>query len=102
MINKILKCRCLGQRQLNKFKNQMSLSLTTTIESNSNPQFVIAIFELLKEKTLSITTALAKNTSLGISLAEKQNFSFFFPYKHYFGLKLFKFTNSFFFFIQIE
>ena len=32
--------------------------------------------------------AFAKHTSLGISLAEKLNSSFFFPYKHYFGLKL--------------
>ena len=46
-------------------------------ESNSNPQFVITAFELLKEKTLSITTAFAKHTSLSISLTEKLNSSFF-------------------------
>ena len=46
MTNKRLK----GQRQLKKFKNQMSLFKTATIESNSNPQFVITAFELLKEK----------------------------------------------------
>ena len=77
--NKRLKCRCPRQRQLKKFKNQMLLSKTAAIESNSNPQFVIAAFELLKEKTLSRTTAFAKHTSLGISLAEKLNSSFFSP-----------------------
>ena len=50
--NKRLKCHCPRQRQLKKFKNQMPLSKTGTIESNSNPQFVIAAFELLKKKTL--------------------------------------------------
>ena len=49
---------------------------------------MIAAFELLKEKMLSRTTAFSKHTSLGISLAEKLNSSFFFPHKHYFGLKL--------------
>ena len=77
--NKIFKCRCQRQRQLKIFKNQMSLSKTAAIESNSNPQFVIAAFELLKEKTLSRTTTFAKHTSLGISLAEKLNSSFFPP-----------------------
>ena len=57
----------------------MSLSETAEIESNSNPQFVIAAFELFKEKTLSRTTAFAKHTSLGISLVEKLNSSFFSP-----------------------
>ena len=85
--NKILKCRCPRQRQLKKFKNQMSLSKTVAIESNSNSQFVIAAFELLKEKTLSRTTTFSKHTSLGISLAEKLNSSFF-SHKHYFDLKL--------------
>ena len=77
--NKRLKRRYLGQRQLKKFKNQIPLSKTTTIESNSNPQFVIAAFQLLKKKTLSRITTFAKYTSLGISLAEKLNSSFFFP-----------------------
>ena len=77
--NKGLKCRCLRQRQLKKFKNQMPLSKTTVIESNSNPQFVIVAFELLKEKKLSRTTTFAKHTSLGISLDEKLNSSFFPP-----------------------
>ena len=67
------------QRQLKKFKNQMPLSKIATIGSNSNPQFMIAAFELLKEKRLSRTTAFAKHTSLGISLAEKLNSSFFSP-----------------------
>ena len=57
----------------------MSLSKTTVIESNSNPQFMIAAFELLKEKTLSRTTTFAKHTTLGISLVEKLNSSFFSP-----------------------
>ena len=85
--NKRLKCRSLRQRQFKKFKNQMALSKTTTIESNSNPQFVIVTFEFLKEKTLSRITTFAKHTSLGISLTEKLNLSFF-PHKHYFDLKL--------------
>ena len=75
--NKRLQCRCPRQRQLKKFKNQMSLSKTTIIESNSNPQFVT--FELLKEKMLSRTIVFAKHTSLGISLAEKLNSSIFSP-----------------------
>ena len=66
----------------------MSLSKTMVIESNSNSQFVIAEFELLKVKTLSRTTAFSKHTSLDISLAEKLNSSFFFLHKYYFGLKL--------------
>ena len=73
----------------------MPLSKTTAIESNSNPQFVIAAFKLLKEKTLSGTTAFAKHTSLSISLAEKLNSSFFFPHKHYFDLKLFLISPSY-------
>ena len=77
--NKRLKYRCPRQRQLKKFKNQMPLSWTTIIESNLNLQFMIATFELLKEKTLSRTTTFAKYTSLGISLAEKLNSSFFSP-----------------------
>ena len=48
--NKRLKCRYPRQRQLKKFKNQIPLFETTAIESNSNPQFVITTFELLKEK----------------------------------------------------
>ena len=68
----------------------MSLSKTEAIESNSNPQFMIAVFKLLKEKTLSKTTAFAKHTNLGINLTEKLNSSFFFPHKHYFSLKLIK------------
>ena len=62
----------------------LPLSKTAAIESNSNPLFVIAVFELLKEKTLSRTTVFAtinptwpSRTSLGISLAEKLNSSFF-------------------------
>ena len=35
--NKRLKCCYSRQRQFKKFKNQMSLSKTTAIESNSNP-----------------------------------------------------------------
>ena len=62
-----------GRRRGQKQKTQMSLSKTAAIKSNSNPQFVIAAFELLKEKTLSRTTAFAKHTSLGISLAEPIN-----------------------------
>ena len=54
-------------------------SKTATIKSNLNPQFVIAAFELLKEKTPLRTTAFAKHTGLDISLAEKLNFSFFSP-----------------------
>ena len=64
----------------------MPLSKIAEIESNSNPQFVIAAFEILKEKRLSRTKAFAsinhtwpRHTSLGISLAEKLNSSFFFP-----------------------
>ena len=57
------------------------------IESNSNPQFVITIFKLLKEKMMSRTTAFVKHTSLCISLIEKLNSSFF-PHKYYFVLKL--------------
>ena len=48
--NKRLKCCCPRHGQLKKFKNQIPLFKTTVIESNSNPQFVIATFELLKEK----------------------------------------------------
>ena len=77
--NKKLKYHCLRQRQLKKFKNQMPLSKTTTIESNSNPQFVISAFKLLKEKTLSRTTIFSKHTSLSFSLPQKLNSSFFFP-----------------------
>ena len=77
--NKRLKCRCPRQRQLKKFKNQILLSKTTAIESKSNLQFVIAAFELLKEKTLSRTTTFVKHTSLGISLAEKLSFLIFSP-----------------------
>ena len=44
---------------LKKFKNQISLSKTTTIES--------------KEKTLSRTTAFVKHINLSISLTEKLN-----------------------------
>ena len=73
--------------RLKKFQNQMPLSKTVAIESNSNLQFVIAAFELLNEKTLLRTTTFAKHTSLGISLVEKLNSSFF-PHKYYFGLKL--------------
>ena len=69
-VNKRLKYRCPKQRQLKEFKNQISLSWTTVIESNSNPQFMITTFELLKEKTLSRTTAFVKHTSLSISLTE--------------------------------
>ena len=54
---------------------------------------MIATFELLKEKTLSRTTAFAKHISLGISLTEKLNSSFFFPHKHYFGLKLYSISS---------
>ena len=78
-VNKRLKCRSSRQRQLKKFKNQMSLSKTTSIESNSNSQFVIMAFELLNEITLSRTTTFAKHTSLGTSLTEKLNSSFFSP-----------------------
>ena len=77
--NKRLKCYCPRQRQLKKFKNQMPLFKTVTIESNSNPQFVIVTFELLKVKTLSRTMTFAKHTSLDISLIKKLNSSFFFP-----------------------
>ena len=57
----------------------MWLSKIAAIESNLNPQFVIATFELLKEKTLSRITTFSKHTSLDISLTEKLNYSFFFP-----------------------
>ena len=73
--NKGLKCRCQRQQQLKKFKNQMLLPKTTAIESNSNLQFVIATFKLLKEKILSRITAFVKHTSF----TEKQNSLFFFP-----------------------
>ena len=49
--NKKLKCR-----YLKKFKNQIPLSKTIVIESNSNPQFLITVFELLKEKISSKIT----------------------------------------------
>ena len=55
----------------------MPLFQTTVIESNSNPQFVIAAFELLKKKTMSRTTEFAKYTSLDISLTEKLNSLYF-------------------------
>ena len=85
--NKKLKCRCPRQRQLKKFKNQMSLFKTASIESNSNSKFMITTFKLLKKKTLSRTTIFSKHTSLNISLIKKLNSSFF-PHKHYFDLKL--------------
>ena len=102
---KIVKCRCHGLVIIMKleawgkwggrwgqikFKNQMLLSKTVAIESNSNLQFVIVAFELLKKKTLSGTTAFAKHTSL----VEKLNSSFIFSHKHYFGLKLHKNTDE--------
>ena len=77
--NKRLNCRYSRQRQLKKFKNQMSLLKKVTIKSNSNPQFVIAAFELLKEKTLARTIAFTKHNSLGINLTKKLNSSFFVP-----------------------
>ena len=94
--NKIFKCLCSRQQQLNKFKNQMLMSKTAAIESNSNPQFVIEAFKLLNEKTLSRTTAFAQNISLDISLIEKLNSSFFFSSKTLIRSKtLWYYTSSF-------
>ena len=53
---------------------------------------MIATFELLKEKSLSRTTAFAKHISLGISLTKNQ-IRHFFPHKHYCGLKLYSISS---------
>ena len=57
----------------------MSLFKIVVIESNSNLQFVITAFELLKEKTISRITVFVNHISLDISLVEKLNSLFFFP-----------------------
>ena len=72
--------------KLNSFLHKRYFGHFFYFFSISNIQFVIAVFEFLKEKMISRTTIFAKHTILDINLTEKLNS---FLHKHYFGLNFF-------------